>query len=43
MQMRALEIHEPFGIDALTFVERPAPMPRAGEVLIHMRAVAELS
>jgi NADPH:quinone reductase-like Zn-dependent oxidoreductase len=40
MQMRALQIDKPFGIDALTFVERPAPMPRAGEVLIHMRALS---
>src|SRR5262249_22077238 len=38
--MRTLEIREPFGIDALTCVERPAPVPRADEVLIRMRALA---
>ena len=38
--MRALEIREPFGIDSLTFVERPTPVPRAGEVLIQMSALS---
>lgn len=38
--MRALEIREPFGIDALAFVERPEPVPGAGEVLIRMRALS---
>src|SRR5262245_61101280 len=38
--MRTLEIREPFGIEALTFVERPVPVPRADEVLIRMRALA---
>ena len=38
--MRTLETREPFGIDALTFVERPAPVPRADEVLIRMRALS---
>jgi NADPH:quinone reductase-like Zn-dependent oxidoreductase len=40
MEMRALEICEPFGIDALTFVERPVREPRAGEILIQMRALS---
>src|SRR5262245_765096 len=38
--MRTLAIREPFGIDALTFVDRPTPVPRAGEVLIQMRALS---
>jgi len=38
--MRALEIREPFGVDALAYVDRPVPDPRAGEVLIKMRALA---
>lgn len=38
--MRALEIREPFGVDALTCVDRPVPDPRAGEVLIKTRALA---
>jgi NADPH:quinone reductase-like Zn-dependent oxidoreductase len=38
--MRVLQIHEPFGIDALTFVERPDPIPRPGEVLLRMRALS---
>jgi NADPH:quinone reductase-like Zn-dependent oxidoreductase len=38
--MRALELREPFGIEALTFVERPVPAPRPGEVLIEIRALS---
>jgi NADPH:quinone reductase-like Zn-dependent oxidoreductase len=38
--MRVLEVREPFGIDSLMFVERPRPEPRAGEVLIRMRALS---
>ena len=29
--MRALQIHPPFGIDALSLVERPEPVPGSGE------------
>jgi len=38
--MRALEAREPFGIDSLAFVERVAPEPGTGEVLIRMRALS---
>jgi NADPH:quinone reductase-like Zn-dependent oxidoreductase len=38
--MRALEVREPFGIDSLQFVERPAPEPRAGELLIRVRSLS---
>ena len=38
--MRALEIREPFGTDALTFVERAMPTARSREVLIRMRALS---
>ena len=38
--MRALEVREPFGIDSLRFVERTEPEPRAGELLIRIRALS---
>ena len=38
--MRALEVREPFGIASLTFVDRPEPDPRAGEVVLRMRALS---
>lgn len=38
--MKAYEIQEPFGIDALTLVERPEPQPGPGEVLVRVRAVS---
>lgn len=38
--MKAYEIQEPFGIDALTLVERPEPQPGPGQVLVRIRAVS---
>lgn len=38
--MKAYEIYEPFGIDALTLVERPEPQPGPGQVLVRIRAVS---
>lgn len=38
--MRALEIGQGAGLDALTVVERPDPVPGYGEVLIRMKAVS---
>jgi len=38
--MRALEAASPWGLDALTVVERPDPTPGPGEVLVRMRAVS---
>lgn len=38
--MKAYEIQEPFGIDALTLVERPEPRPGPGQVLVRIRAVS---
>lgn len=38
--MKAYVIQEPFGIDALTLVERPDPQPGPGQVLARMRAVS---
>jgi|SRR5690349_8912833 len=38
--MRVLEVHEPFGVDALAFVDRPEPEPRPGEVVLRMQALA---
>jgi NADPH:quinone reductase-like Zn-dependent oxidoreductase len=38
--MRALEIGEGAGLDALKVVERPDPTPGHGEVLLRMRAVS---
>jgi NADPH:quinone reductase-like Zn-dependent oxidoreductase len=37
---KAYVVQEPFGIDALTLVERPAPQPGAGQILVRMRAVS---
>jgi NADPH:quinone reductase-like Zn-dependent oxidoreductase len=37
--MRAWQI-EAFGIDSLEFAERPTPAPKAGEVLVELRAVS---
>jgi NADPH:quinone reductase-like Zn-dependent oxidoreductase len=39
-RMRAYVALPPFGIDALTAVERPIPTPGPGQVLVRMRAVA---
>ena len=38
--MRALNVQEPWGIDALEVVEAPDPVPGPGEVLVRMRAVS---
>jgi NADPH:quinone reductase-like Zn-dependent oxidoreductase len=37
---KAYVVQEPFGIDALTLVERPVPQPGAGQVLVRIRAVS---
>jgi NADPH:quinone reductase-like Zn-dependent oxidoreductase len=37
--MRAWQI-ESFGIDSLEFAERPTPTPKAGEVLVEIRAIS---
>jgi NADPH:quinone reductase-like Zn-dependent oxidoreductase len=36
--MKAVEIKDKFGLDALTVVERPQPRPGAGQVLLRMAA-----
>ncbi len=38
--MRAFEIKQPSGIDALDLVERPIPSPGYGQVLVKIRAVS---
>lgn len=38
--MRALQVKEPWGLDALEFVEAPDPAPGPGEVLVRLRAVS---
>ncbi|RAK51233.1 zinc-dependent alcohol dehydrogenase family protein [Phenylobacterium deserti] len=38
--MRALNVAEPWGIDALQLVETPDPQPGAGEVLVRIRAAS---
>lgn len=38
--MKAYVIQEPFGLDALTLIERPDPHPGPGQVLVRMRAVS---
>jgi len=38
--MRALQVKEPYGLDALEVVEAPDPTPGPGEVLVRMRAVS---
>jgi NADPH:quinone reductase-like Zn-dependent oxidoreductase len=38
--MRAYVVQPPFGIDALTPVERPTPEPGPGQVLVRMRAAS---
>jgi NADPH:quinone reductase-like Zn-dependent oxidoreductase len=38
--MRALEVAEPWGVDALVVVEKPDPTPGPGQVLVRMRAVS---
>lgn len=38
--MKAYQVDEPFGLDALRRVELPVPRPGAGEVLVRMRAVS---
>lgn len=38
--MRALEVFEPWGLNALQVVEKPDPTPGPGEVLVRMRAVS---
>ena len=38
--MKAYIVQEPFGLDALTLVERPDPQPGPGQVLVRMRAVS---
>ena len=37
---RAYVVQPPFGVDALTAVERPTPEPGPGQLLVRMRAVA---
>lgn len=38
--MKAYVVQEPFGIEALTLIERPVPQPGPGQVLVRMRAVS---
>ncbi|HLZ75485.1 NAD(P)-dependent alcohol dehydrogenase [Phenylobacterium sp.] len=38
--MRALQVKEPWGLDALEIIEAPDPTPGPGEVLVRMRAVS---
>jgi len=38
--LKAYVIQEPFGLDALTLIERPDPHPGPGQVLVRMRAVS---
>lgn len=38
--MRALNVKEPWGLDALEVVQAPDPVPGPGEVLVRMRAVS---
>jgi NADPH:quinone reductase-like Zn-dependent oxidoreductase len=38
--MKAFEIRGSFGLDALTLHERPDPVPRAGQVLVRVRAAS---
>jgi NADPH:quinone reductase-like Zn-dependent oxidoreductase len=36
--MKVIQIHDTFGVDALTVVERPDPVPGLGQVVLKMRA-----
>ncbi len=38
--MKVYEIREPKGVESLTLIERPAPVPGNGEVLVKMRAAS---
>jgi NADPH:quinone reductase-like Zn-dependent oxidoreductase len=38
--MRALQVAQPWGLEAIEVVERPDPAPGPGEVLVRMRAVS---
>ena len=38
--MKAYVVQEPFGIDALTLMERPVPQPGSRQILVRMRAVS---
>jgi NADPH:quinone reductase-like Zn-dependent oxidoreductase len=38
--VRAFEIQKRFGLDALTLVERPDPIPLSGQVLVRVKAVS---
>ncbi|WP_199192049.1 alcohol dehydrogenase catalytic domain-containing protein [Chlorogloea sp. CCALA 695] len=38
--MKAFEIQNSFGLDALKLIERPDPSPRYGQVLIKLRVVS---
>ena len=38
--MKVWEVHSKEGLDALTLVERPEPQPKAGQVLLKMRAAS---
>jgi NADPH:quinone reductase-like Zn-dependent oxidoreductase len=38
--MRALAVHQPWGLDAIEVVEQPDPKPGPHEVLVRMRAVS---
>lgn len=38
--MRAIQVSEPWGVDRVEVVERPAPSPGHGQVLVRMRAVS---
>ncbi|NJM72348.1 MAG: NAD(P)-dependent alcohol dehydrogenase [Scytonema sp. RU_4_4] len=38
--MKVWEVHPQEGLDALTLVERPEPQPKAGQVLLKMRAAS---
>jgi NADPH:quinone reductase-like Zn-dependent oxidoreductase len=38
--MKVWEVHSKEGLDALTLVEKPEPQPKAGQILLKMRAAS---